>query len=323
MFVFFSTLSDLHKGVAAKPVHFTSSQRPVDSARSTTTTNLVAQNRKLAKDQTHSTPVKSSSSKKRSSSANVKLNIQFLSADGTKQKGDLLREEKALPYTTISSRELKKSLEERKPWPKLIPAWEGKAQRGQVGTVINGMNPMKMADNERGSHRWPQQAFKACGPSGGRPPMGRPSSVAEIQRWRYVAISKPLSPPGHHQRSSQVGSVVPHLIKDTPRSERRSPSKTFTTLTSRPVIFEARRERQSTIPAEMPNPDPGGDKGTRWENVRSPNVSWSSPILENPKRRSWGHECDEGQAKTSPILTTHHSTIPIISIPTAQTDTCE
>ncbi|KAM5148130.1 uncharacterized protein ACMZJ9_011807 [Mantella aurantiaca] len=346
-FVIVSTLSDLQKHVPAKQIYFSSSQWPANGMRSTMGTPLPSPNNtNYNMDLTHNRKIKSPSSafkskpKKRSLSANVKFNIQFLSADGTKHKAGLVREEETSTDRQIPFRELKKTLPESKPRPKLVSAGEETTETGRVGTIINGVNPKKTADNDPGSHSKPQQAAKPPGSSSGRPPLPRPSSVAEIQRWRYLTISKPLSSPGHHQDSSAVGSLdpvmAPHFVKDTPRSGRGSQDSSET-LSARPVILETRRGRQSSIPAEI-HPQGMGtrnhqtkedlreDNGTvQAGNGSSPtkNVSWSLTVLQNLDMESPGRESNREQEKKSPASTVHHVTIPVISIPTAQTDTSE
>ncbi|XP_077306645.1 uncharacterized protein LOC143926616 isoform X2 [Lithobates pipiens] len=347
MFVFFSTLSDFQKHVPAKQIHFSSSQWPADSVRPTTGTSLVTQNKtKYAKDLMNYRQTKSPSSTsknktiKRSLSANVKLNIQFLSADGTKQKAELLREEKEPTDRQSRYREVKKIWQESKPCPKPGLAWEERAQLSQLGTVINGVNPKKTVDYDPGSHSRPQQASKSSGSSSARPFMPRPNSLVEMQRWTYITISKPLSPPGDQQGSSEVGSLFPvvasNLVKDSPRSGRRRENSP-NTLSLRPLVLEARKVRQSSLPVEIRprgveiqtqqaektlSSSPRQDNTTQQgENII--NSPWSSPLLGKPEMKSPVHEFSSKQTKTSGISTAHHTTIPIISIPTAQTDTSE
>ncbi|XP_073447588.1 uncharacterized protein [Aquarana catesbeiana] len=347
MCVFFSTLSDLKKHVPAKQIHFSSSQWPADSVRPTTGTSLVTQNNtNYAKDLMNYRQTKSPSSTlknktiKRSLSANAKLNIQFLSADGTKQKAELLREEKEPTDRQFRYREVKKICQESKPCPRPDLAWEERAQLSQLGTVINGVNPKKTVDYDPGSHSRPQQASKSSGSSSARPSVPRPNSVVEMQRWSYITISKPLSPPGHQQGSSEVGSLFPvvasHLVKDSPRSGRRRENSP-NTLSTRPLVLEARKVRQSSLPVEIhpqgveiqtqqaektlsssPRQDNRTQQGDNF--IDSP---WSSPLLGKPEMKSPVHEFSSKQTKKSGISTAHHTTIPVISIPTAQIDTSE
>lgn len=344
-FVSFSTLSDLQKHVPAKQIHFSSSQWPADSVRPTTGTGLVTQNHtNYAKDLMNNRQTKSPSSTlknktvKRSLSANVKLNIKFLSADGTKQKAELLREQKEPTDRHFRYREVKKIWQESKPSPTPGLAWE---ERAQLGTVINGVNPKKTVDYDPGSHSRPQQASKSSGSSSARPSMPRPTSVVEMQRWSYITISKPLSPPELQQGSSEVGSLFPavasHLVKDSPRSGRRRENSP-NTLSTRSLVLEARKGRQSSLPVEIhpqgveiqtqqaeeitsscPRRDNGTQQGDHFINS-----SRSSPLPGKPEMESPVHEFSRKQSKKSAIFTAHHHTpIPVISIPTAQTDTSE
>ncbi|XP_068095370.1 uncharacterized protein C1orf141 homolog [Hyperolius riggenbachi] len=347
-FVLLKALPSVQKIATAKRMHFPSSQSPLNRGRCRTGTKPVQQSHtentdNLINDRTMASSSLAVQNKthKRSLSAHVKFRMQFLSADGTKQKVEVGKEEEFPTDKLIGVGDLRMAgLQEKKPRPKSVPVREMKAESLHVGPIINGVNPKNLdQETDPGSRSRAMLVSKPYGAISAREPTSRPGSVAETPRWSYITISKPLSPPGNLFSSLQMVSLVSdpplNLLRDTARPiSSRGRHNSPETLTTRSIILENRQAKQSSVPAEKDTEltevlaeKPGEGHGEDIEKVAgemSPDnagTSWTFPVYGHPEGSVTA--ASEELAQKSPQFTTHHVTIPVISIPTAQSDLSE
>ncbi|XP_075471987.1 uncharacterized protein LOC142503529 isoform X2 [Ascaphus truei] len=284
-------------------------------------------------------------------SANEKIiNIYFLSADGTKQMVELTKDSTAPTQRNLDpERPGKIPTQEGKPESKSISISQMK--QGDVGPVITGVNPRNEINEETSLYTSnPFSASKSLYLSGTRAKtysqVQRPNSVGEMRKWNYILISKPLTPLGCHLSSSPRNSADPvtEVSKDTGR-----PAVHFNMtgpLTTRPVLCESQEGRRCAfMPAEANSQqtDLGAQNITETQlhgkEIRQENECCEgehlSSVRETPHMSPIAKDSQEGPKSPSIVtgeevaiqllssVPTYSKVLPVISIPTAQTDVSE
>ncbi|CAH2310976.1 Hypothetical predicted protein [Pelobates cultripes] len=217
---------------------------------------------KLPKDKHAMAPKLSSKRNKKVDTmlmVDTKVNIHFLSADGTTQVAEVTKDGKmSMPKksnfrnpSVVTSEELQSS-------SKSTSTHEMKQETDEVGPIINGVNPRKGAVEELSLYTRPAPSSRSIcsnrSKSSTRSKIQRPISEGEVGKWSYISITKTLTPGGcplsssPRYKSSPVTSpkIAGGLEKNIPNGLNST-----VPLTTKSVLFKNRRERLISILPEI------------------------------------------------------------------------
>ncbi|XP_075688210.1 uncharacterized protein LOC142657045 isoform X2 [Rhinoderma darwinii] len=345
-----NNLSDFQRKLITRPIYFLSSKRPMSNPfpppgagpvlpNKMDYTKDFLRNRQLG---LHNAMLKKSKTKQRSSSDNMKIILHYLSADGSKQRVEMAKEGNVAKQKLVKNPANGKNMgQDGKSIHISSPTYEKDEEYG-VGPVINGMNPMKVTDDDPSLHGRSHHVSRLYCPNSARSsssPIPRPNSVREIHNWSYITISKPLSPlegPLEPLQKKKLSSTVsPELEKDMVMPTSGMRSMMFTT---KSVILENRNEKPGSFPIEV-NPlgtylgwersTEGSQEESKMEGGATVKSTYergqprTTPELEFSEMTGSENDSNEEKVQKWFSIPVHPNTSPVINIPTAPTDSSE